>query len=122
MASADAFLSAAKSRRSIYTLSSESTIPDSRVEEIVKYAATWAPSSYNVQSARLVIMLGAKHRKLWEISAKHILRNMDGDFKAHMTRRFAGWTGSHGTVSKNEARPEKRDLLLTWPVSQGNVF
>lgn len=72
MGAADNFLELTKARRSIYALSNASTIPDSRVEEIVKHAVTWAPSSYNVQSARAVVVLGAEHNKLWAIVKKHM--------------------------------------------------
>jgi hypothetical protein len=46
ISTADTFLELVKERRSIYALASESPIPDSKIEEIVKHAITWAPSTY----------------------------------------------------------------------------
>ena len=99
MGGADAFLETVKDRRSIYSLSAESTIPDSRIEEIVRFAVTWAPSTYNVQSARAVVLLGDNHRKLWDIVKKQMAEvPLDGGMRGYMDGRIAGWRGSYGTV------------------------
>jgi len=95
----DSFLTAVKDRRSIYTLSAESTIPDSKIEEIVKYAVTWAPSTYNVQSARAVVLFKENHQKLWDIVKKHMADvPLEGGMRAYMDGRIAGWRASYGTV------------------------
>ena len=61
-----AFLAAVKSRRTFYQLSHESTIPDSKIIEIVNDTIKNAPSSFNSQSTRVVVLLGDEHTKLWE--------------------------------------------------------
>lgn len=95
----DSFFDLVKGRRSIYTLSNETTIPDSRVEEIVKFAVTWAPSTYNVQSARAVVLFKEQHQKLWDIVKKHMAQiPLDEGTRAYMDSRIAGWRGSYGTV------------------------
>ncbi len=99
MGGSDQFLALAKARRSIYTLSKESTIPDSKIEEIVQEAVKWSPSTYNVQSARAVILFGDEHDKLWEIVRKHMDQvPMDEGMKGYIMGRIAGWKGSYGTV------------------------
>ena len=99
MGAADAFLTAVKDRRSIYTLAAESTVPNSKIEEIVKYAITWAPSTYNVQSARAVILFGAEHHKLWDIVQKHMSQvPLEGGMRGYIDSRIAGFKGAYGTV------------------------
>lgn len=44
------FLDAVTERRSYYALSKETTIPDSRVEDIVKHALTYTPTSCKSKS------------------------------------------------------------------------
>ncbi|KAF2266839.1 Nitroreductase [Lojkania enalia] len=66
MASTVPFLEAVASRRSIYTLSKESTIPNHRILEIVKHALKYAPSPFNVRSARCIVLFGDDHSKLWQ--------------------------------------------------------
>ena len=95
----DAFLEFVKDRRSLYTLAAESPISDSAIEEIVKFAVTWAPSTYNVQSARAVVTFGDNHRKLWEIIKKHMADvPLQGGMREYMDGRIEGWKGSYGTV------------------------
>lgn len=53
MSGSAAFLEAVKARRSIYTIGSESTISDEKIEEIIATAVKHAPSSFNVQSSRV---------------------------------------------------------------------
>ncbi|KIX02043.1 uncharacterized protein Z518_07982 [Rhinocladiella mackenziei CBS 650.93] len=99
MGASDNFLELVKARRSVYTLTAESTIPDSKVEEIVKFAVTWSPSTYNVQSARAVVLFKENHIKLWDIVKKHMDQvPMEEGMKAYMAGRIAGWRASYGTV------------------------
>lgn len=99
MGASDAFLEAVKPRRSNYTLSSETTIPDSKVVEIVQTAIKHAPSTYNVQSARAVVLFGESHHKFWDIATSHISAlPMDENAKKYLTSRLSGFRGAHGTV------------------------
>ncbi|KAJ9608496.1 type II nitroreductase [Cladophialophora chaetospira] len=95
----DTFLEAVKDRRSLYALGAESPIPDSKIEEIVKHAVTWAPSTYNVQSARAVVLFKENHQKFWDIAKKHMANiPLEGGMRAYMDGRLAGWRASYGTV------------------------
>jgi len=125
MSPSDQFLELAKARRSIYTLSKESTIPDSKIEEIVKAAVTWSPSTYNVQSARAVILFGDEHEKLWSIVKTNMDQvPMDEGTKGYIMGRITGWTGSYGTVmffedqvaldGLGEKNPMVKPMLTEW--------
>ncbi|OAP57970.1 hypothetical protein AYL99_07060 [Fonsecaea erecta] len=125
MGQVDTFFDLIKGRRSIYTLSKESTIPDSRIEEIVKFAVTWAPSTYNVQSARAVVLFKENHTKLWEIVQKHIDQvPLDEGTRGYLNSRIAGWKGSYGTVmwfedqtaldGLGEKNPMVKPMLTEW--------
>lgn len=59
---------AAELRRSIYALNKELPISAQEVDEIVKHAVLHTPSSFNSQSSRLVVLHGAEHDKLWELT------------------------------------------------------
>jgi uncharacterized protein len=99
MGKADSLLDLIEARRSVYALSSESTIPDSRVEEIVKHAVKWAPSTYNVQSARAVVLFNSNHAKLWDIVKKHMADiPLQGGMREYMDNRIEGFKKAHGTV------------------------
>lgn len=65
-----AFLEAMKNRRSYYTLSSTSPIADKEIEEIIAACIKHAPSAYNSQTARVLLLKGNEHKALWDIVAE----------------------------------------------------
>ena len=44
------FYTAVKQRRTCYALSKETTIPDERIQELIKNAVKYTPSAFNSQS------------------------------------------------------------------------
>jgi len=92
------FASCVLNRRTYYAISKDVKASDARIEEIVKFAVTWAPSSFNSQSGRAVLLLGKHHDKFWD-NTKEILRKMlaperFGDTEKKMDSFKAGY----GTV------------------------
>ncbi|NCD09796.1 MAG: nitroreductase family protein [Negativicutes bacterium] len=62
------FWEAVKARRSIYSIGSEKTVPETKIEEIVREALLHTPSPFNSQSTRLVLLFGKEHKKLWDLT------------------------------------------------------
>ncbi|KIW88555.1 uncharacterized protein Z519_10601 [Cladophialophora bantiana CBS 173.52] len=81
MSDADTYLDIAATRRSFYNLTGESTISDEKLEELVKKTLLVTPSAFNTQSARIIVLLGDQHRKLWDIVkaavAPHVAGNQE---------------------------------------------
>ncbi|NMO96527.1 nitroreductase family protein [Paenibacillus lemnae] len=94
------FISALKNRRSYYGISKESVISDERIHEIVNEAVKYTPSAFNSQSARVVVLLGEQHDKLWN-HTENILREVVGgseeQFKS-TSEKMAGFRAGYGTV------------------------
>ena len=87
------FLSAFEERRSVYGLTDSSPIPDEKIVDIVKTAVKYAPSSFNVQSGRAVVLFSEEHRKIMDI--------VIGIFKEaipKMTDWVASYRDAHGSV------------------------
>jgi uncharacterized protein len=61
------FVQALAQRRSIYNLGSKLPKSKKEVTALIKAAIREGPSSFNVQSSRVVILYGAEHAKVWEI-------------------------------------------------------
>ncbi|EAX48331.1 putative nitroreductase family protein [Thermosinus carboxydivorans Nor1] len=61
------FWDAVKNRRTYYSLSKEPIVAAERILEIVSEAVKHAPSAFNSQSARVVVLLGEHHDRLWDI-------------------------------------------------------
>jgi len=62
------FLSLAKKRRSIYALGKDISLSEDEVVSLIKEAVKQAPSAFNSQSSRVLILLGNEHTKFWEIT------------------------------------------------------
>lgn len=60
-------LSSIQDRRSYYSISKKSPISDDRIYKIVAEAVKHTPSSYNMQSQRVVLLLGPANDQLWNI-------------------------------------------------------
>jgi len=95
---AQPFLDAAKDRRSFYQISKDSTIPDDRIVEIVKHAVLYAPSSFNSQTTRAVVLLNEKHDRLWEITADVLRAMLSPDRFETTAKKLEGFKAGHGTV------------------------
>ncbi|KAL1981295.1 hypothetical protein VTN96DRAFT_2788 [Rasamsonia emersonii] len=95
---ADAFLSAVEARRSLYKLTNKSPISDDRIHEIVATAIKHVPSTFNVQSARAVILLREQHEKLWDIGERVLREEMPPAVYASLAPKVAGLRAAYGTV------------------------
>ena len=62
------FWNAVKNRRTYYAINNEQVTTDEQIEAIVGEAVKQVPSSFNSQSARVVILLGEQHNRLWDIT------------------------------------------------------
>ncbi|HBK32788.1 MAG TPA: hypothetical protein DDZ96_11990 [Porphyromonadaceae bacterium] len=68
-------------RRSYYQLSNASPISNEQIETIIEEVVKHSPSAFNSQSARVVLLLGDQHKKLWEI-VKDELKKVSGSEEA----------------------------------------
>ncbi|GGE57065.1 putative oxidoreductase (fatty acid repression mutant protein) [Priestia taiwanensis] len=92
------FYEAIEGRRSIYGISKETVISDEKIQEAVEHAVKYTPSAFNSQSARVVVLLGEQHDKLWNIT-KETLRKIvpKGAFSSTEEKMNAFQVG-YGTV------------------------
>lgn len=92
------FLKSVKNRRSVYAISKESVISDERIEEIVKEAVLHTPSSFNSQSARVVVLYDKHHDKLWDITKETLRKIVPADSFASTEEKLQMFKNGHGTV------------------------
>jgi len=62
------FYSVIKERRSFYDISPTSKVPTERIVEVIKTAIQSSPSAFNSQSAKVILLFGEQHKKLWEFT------------------------------------------------------
>lgn len=69
----------AEKRRSIYALNKDLPVSASEVAQIVEHAVLHTPSSFNSQSTRAVVLFGAEHEKLWDITINELRKIVPAD-------------------------------------------
>lgn len=96
---ADAVLDLVKARRSHYVLNKDlSTCSAERVQEIVKQAVLHIPSSFNSQSNRVVVLFGAEHEKLWDMTTEVLKTVVPPENFEPTAQKMALFKGAAGTV------------------------
>jgi predicted oxidoreductase (fatty acid repression mutant protein) len=92
------FFTAVADRRSFYGISKEPVVSDDRIKEIIEHAVKHTPSAFNSQSARVVLLLGNHHDKLWDF-AKEVLRKVvPADQFSSTEDKINSFKSGYGTV------------------------
>ncbi|WJH35583.1 nitroreductase family protein [Paenibacillus sp. CC-CFT747] len=112
------FAKAVSERRSIYTLSKESTVSDERIQEIVHEAVKHTPSAFNSRSSRVVILFGEQHNKLWDITTEILKTIVPADKFESTQQRMDGFRGAYGTVLYFEDQAVIEELQAKLPTYQ----
>ncbi|CAG9613675.1 hypothetical protein BACCIP111899_02894 [Bacillus rhizoplanae] len=92
------FYSAVADRRSIYAISKEAVVSDERIQEVVNHAVKHTPSSFNSQSARVVVLLGEQHDKLWNITRNTLKEIVPADQFSSTEEKMTAFGNGYGTV------------------------
>lgn len=116
------YLEAVKHRRSYYSITNESPVSDTEIENIINTVVKYGPSAFNSQSARVVLLLGDKHRRFWEI-VKDVLKAQIGEERFPATgekidRMFAS---GYGTVLFYEDWSVVEGLQKQYPAYAANM-
>jgi predicted oxidoreductase (fatty acid repression mutant protein) len=92
------FYEAVESRRSIYGISNEKVISDERLKEVIEHAVKHTPSSFNSQSASVVVLTGESHKKLWDITKETLRKIVPEDAFSVTENKMNAFKSGYGTV------------------------
>jgi len=92
------FFSAVADRRTFYGISKEAVVSDDRIKEIIDHAVKHTPSSFNSQSARVVLLLGNHHDKLWDITKEALRKVVPTDQFSSTEDKINSFKSGYGTV------------------------
>lgn len=93
------FSEATHQRRSHRALENKSSVPDETIVKIAESAILDVPSAFNNQSARLTVLFGDDHKKLWSITGDALLAKIGEErWNGGTKDRIAGFAGSYGTI------------------------
>ncbi len=92
------FYNAVKDRRSFYGISKESTVSDTRIQEIVNDAVKYAPTAFNSQSGRVMVLLGGHHDKLWDLTKEELRKLVPPENFSSTENKIDSFKSGYGTV------------------------
>ena len=92
-------LDLAKKRRSIYALGRNVSQSTDDIANLIKENIKWAPTPFNNQTTRAVILFGDKHEQLWDIVAKRLKSEVPTKEAYQKTlAKINGFKSAFGTV------------------------
>ena len=92
------FMDAIKNRRSIYALGRNVEISETEIENLIKEAVKYSPTAFNAQSPRVVVLFGAAHEKLWELTEAALKPLTPAEAFPNTQAKLAGFKAGLGTV------------------------
>lgn len=103
-------------RRSFYAIGKDVIISDEKIFGLVRHALKHVPSSFNSQSARILVVLGKEHEKLW-IFTKEILKEIVPAESFQATEaKINGFQNGYGTVLYFEDQKTVEGLQKQYPL------
>ncbi|TAH75026.1 MAG: nitroreductase family protein [Anaerolineaceae bacterium] len=87
-----------ENRRTYYEIDKKSPISDQEIREIIEHAVKHVPSPFNSQSARVVLLLGENHDKLWEITRETLRKIVPADSFSSTDAKIDGFKKGYGTI------------------------
>lgn len=110
------FWEAVKGRRSIYAIGSEKTVPEAKIEAIVREALLHTPSPFNSQSTRLVLLFGEEHKKLWDLTLAELEKIVSPkQFEQTAKKINDCFASGYGTIMFFEEKKIVENLCNSFP-------
>ena len=116
----DCFFQAVQNRRSRYALEAKSPITDDEIIRLVQDSVRHAPSAFNSQSTRAVLLFGKRHSEFWALVLAELHRRVPADKFAPTEQKIASFAAAYGTVLFFEEWNTVEELQRKFPTYQEN--
>jgi len=109
-----------KKRRTQYALGKKLPLSEEKTVKLIQDAIKHAPSSFNSQSSRAVILFGAQSEKLWNIVREELRKIVPADDFASTDAKINGFAAGAGTVLFFEDQEVVKNLQEQFPLYADN--
>lgn len=110
------FKTAMKDRRTYYQIDNKISISDARIESIITESVLYTPSAFNSQNARVVLLFGEHHKKLWNIT-KDLLKEVTPPKAFPQTEaKINSFARGYGTILYFEDKSVVEELQEKYPL------
>lgn len=109
-----------KLRRSRYVLANRLPVSERELEEIIGQCILHAPSAFNSQGARVILLLGEKHLRFWRLSAACLKEIIAAEKFAATEQKLASFSAAYGTLLYYDDMETVRRLQQQFPTYKDN--
>lgn len=103
-------------RRTQYALGRNVTLSKDQIEALIKEAIRQAPSSFNSQSSRAVILFGADSEKVWSLIDAELRKIVPAEAFASTEAKLKSFAAGVGTVLFYEDQDTIKGLQENFPL------
>ncbi|KGD75128.1 nitroreductase [Tatumella morbirosei] len=85
-------------RRTIYALGPDLPLTDDEVISLIQTAIKNAPSAFNSQSSRALILLGDQHKTFWSLTKEQLRKHVPAEAFEATDKKINGFAAAAGSV------------------------
>ncbi|MCD9026662.1 nitroreductase family protein [Luteimonas sp. BDR2-5] len=116
----NAFLETAKRRRTQYSIGRNVTLSKDQITDLIETAIKQAPSSFNSQSSRAVILFGDQSVRFWDLVKDALRAVVPAEAFAPTEAKIDGFAAGIGTVLFYEDQDVIKGLQEQFPLYADN--
>ena len=116
----NAFIEMIKNRRTIYNLGDALPVSEEHVTKLIKEAVKHSPSSFNSQTSRVVILFGAEHKKLWNMTKEALRKIVPDQAFAATEQKIDSFAAGAGSILFFEDQDIVKGLQEQFPLYADN--
>jgi uncharacterized protein len=114
------FYTSVQERRSIYGISKESPVSDERILEVINNAVKHAPTAFNSQTGRVLVLFGEHHNRLWDITKEILRKKVPAEKFAPTEEKMNSFRSGYGSVLYFEDQSVVEGLQNKFPSYKDN--
>ena len=114
------FYKAVEGRRSIYVLDKNVTVSEERIIEVINHSVLHTPTSFNSQTGRVVVLMGDKQDKLWNITMEALRKVVPAEAFKDTEDKINMFKAAYGTVLFYEDQSIVRGLQEQFALYKDN--
>lgn len=114
------FLEAVEKRRSIYNLGSKQVVSPDEIMEKINAAVKYAPTAFNSQSARVLVLFGENYKSFWKKVLEILRQVVPADKFAATEEKIKSFMAGYGTVLFFEDETVVKNLQEKFPLYKDN--
>lgn len=114
------FYDTIEDRRTIYAISNESPVSQDRITEMIAHAVKYSPNAFNSQSAKVAVLFGQNHQKLWNITMEALRKIVPAESFAQTEGKINSFAAGYGTVLYFDDTSITNGLAEQFPLYKDN--